>query len=132
MQVFSASIWGNTCIWVESGIAHIVNALKKLSDFAEHILFQAVSLNFVIFTGCRIMPPATYFTSSFPYSQVPNKRPPILLIFGLFPNPPDPIRTTPFINFKEIEFITGLLCYFLSFLVLFMANFQGKLTFFFV
>ena len=43
------------------------------------------------------------------YYQEPNKRP-------------------PFINLKNIEFITGLLCYFLSLLELFTPNFQGKLT----
>ena len=61
------------------------------------------------------------------YSQVPNKGPPCLLIFEFFPTPRT-LLGPPFINFKEIEFIAGLLCYFFSLLVLFTPNFQGKLT----
>ena len=54
--------------WVESGSAHLVNAFKKLSYFAKYNLFQAVSLNFVIFIECRDMPSATYLISSLPYT----------------------------------------------------------------
>ena len=53
---------------------------------------------------------------------------PPLINFLIFFRPPDCIRKPPFITFKKIEFITGLLCYFLSLLQLFTPNFQGKLT----
>ena len=59
---------------------------------------------------------------------MPNKRPPPLINSWNFFQPPGPYWTPPFITFKEIEFITGLLCYFLSLLVIFTSNFQGKLT----
>ena len=64
----------------------------------------------------------------FVYSQVPNKCPPCLINFLIFFQSPGPYKDPPFINFKKIEFITGLLCYFLSFLKLFTPNFQCKLT----
>ena len=53
--------------------------------------------------------------------------PPPFIKFLIFSNPRT-LLGPPFINFKKIEFITGLLCYFLSLLELFTPNFQGKLT----
>ena len=56
-----------------------------------------------------------------------NISPPRISIFDFFPTP-QTLLGPPFIDFKKIEFITGMLCYFLSLLELFTPNLQGKLT----
>ena len=60
------------------------------------------------------------------YFQVPNKCPPSLLIFRFYSNPPDLIRP-PFISFKENDFFMNPSFHFLSLLVLFTPNIQGKI-----
>ena len=54
-----------------------------------------------------------------------NKRP-RFLIFQFFFQPPDLVRTLPFINFKETDFFTNPFFHFLSLLVLFTPNIQDK------
>ena len=62
------------------------------------------------------------------YSQVPNKRPPRLLIFKFFQSP-GPYFDPPFINFKEIDFFYKSSFHFLSLLVLVTLNFHGKMAY---
>ena len=58
-----------------------------------------------------------------------NVPPPALRLFiFLFFSNPHTLLGPPVYYFKKIEFITGLLCYFLYLLELFTPNFQGKLT----
>ena len=59
---------------------------------------------------------------------MPNKRSPRLLIFHFFPIPPDLIRIPRLLILRKLTFITNYLYLFLSFFVLFMRNFHGKIA----
>ena len=62
------------------------------------------------------------------YSQVPNKRPSHLLVFQLFSNPPDLIRTPRLLILRTLTFFTNSSFHFLSLLVLFTPNFHSKIA----
>ena len=62
------------------------------------------------------------------YSQVRNKRPPRLLIFRFFSNPPDLIRTPRLLIIRKFTFLQAPRLIF-SLLVLFTPDFNGKIAY---
>ena len=60
------------------------------------------------------------------YSQVPNKRLSVYHFFQIFSDPPDLIRTPPFINFQKVGVFLNSLPLLLFFASTIHAHFQGQ------